>query len=237
MPSDHVSVDGVPGQPRPAATVILLRDTFAGIETYLLRRAPTMAFAPRMHVFPGGRLDAADFDQPCPLDVAALKQMALRGSTDPRTMAALYACAVRETAEEADVRVNSLVLFDHWVTPERDSRRYDVRFFLATLPAGQVATLVTTEAVHAAWWRPADAIALFEAGDLAMLPPTEAVLRYLSDFDSAAAVLAHGNTVPMQPKLPRRQPDGTWQLVHAYDGSVLEQVIDAPHTREDTGRP
>ena len=42
---------------RDAATVVLLRDRPAGPEVYLLRRAPSMAFAAGMHVFPGGSVD------------------------------------------------------------------------------------------------------------------------------------------------------------------------------------
>ena len=41
--------------PREAATVLLLRDGPDGLETWLLRRVPKMAFAPGMSVFPGRR--------------------------------------------------------------------------------------------------------------------------------------------------------------------------------------
>src|SRR3954469_23699161 len=46
--------------PRSAATVILLRDTAAGPEVYVLRRQATMAFASGQYVFPGGSVDARD---------------------------------------------------------------------------------------------------------------------------------------------------------------------------------
>ena len=46
----------------PAATVVLLRPGPAGLEVLLTQRPATMAFAPDMHVFPGGRVDAADAD-------------------------------------------------------------------------------------------------------------------------------------------------------------------------------
>src|SRR5215211_6894924 len=52
--------DSVPSTPAAAASVILLRDGSAGLETYLLHRHARMAFAPSMVVFPGGGLDAAD---------------------------------------------------------------------------------------------------------------------------------------------------------------------------------
>ncbi len=41
----------------PAATVALVRDGDGGLEVLLMRRPGSMAFAPGMHVFPGGRVD------------------------------------------------------------------------------------------------------------------------------------------------------------------------------------
>jgi glyoxylase-like metal-dependent hydrolase (beta-lactamase superfamily II)/8-oxo-dGTP pyrophosphatase MutT (NUDIX family) len=46
--------------PRPAATLILLRDGEAGPEIFMLKRSPTAAFVANAYVFPGGGLDAAD---------------------------------------------------------------------------------------------------------------------------------------------------------------------------------
>jgi NAD(P)-dependent dehydrogenase (short-subunit alcohol dehydrogenase family) len=40
--------------PRPAATVMFVRDAPAGVEVFMLRRVASMAFAPRMMAFPGG---------------------------------------------------------------------------------------------------------------------------------------------------------------------------------------
>ena len=50
-----------PVQPiRPAASVILVRDTDPGFEILMLRRTADAAFAGGMHVFPGGRVDGDD---------------------------------------------------------------------------------------------------------------------------------------------------------------------------------
>ena len=49
-----------PATPRPAATVLLLRDSPQGIEVLMTRRAMTASFAPGAYVFPGGGIDAAD---------------------------------------------------------------------------------------------------------------------------------------------------------------------------------
>ncbi len=235
--------------PRAAATLVLLRDGDDGLETYLLRRATTMAFAPSMHVFPGGRVDPIDFERELRLVGMATDELAELSSCEAGLALALLSCAVRETFEEAGVVVYSeqdgvvevdareVVIFDHWVTPEREGKRYDVRFYAARLPQGQQAALTTTEAVHAAWLRPADAITAFEAGELAMLPPTEDVLRYFAAYGDVDAALRAARGRAFAPKLPRERDDRAWDLVHAYDGWVISEGIPAPHTREETGRP
>ncbi|HEX4901416.1 MAG TPA: hypothetical protein VFV42_01310 [Acidimicrobiales bacterium] len=48
--------------PRPAATVMLLRDGTGGLEVLLLQRASTTPFVPGAHVFPGGAVDDGDHD-------------------------------------------------------------------------------------------------------------------------------------------------------------------------------
>jgi recombination protein RecT len=49
-----------PAVPRPAATIVLLRDGSAGPEALLMRRNRQSGFVPGAWVFPGGRVDAAD---------------------------------------------------------------------------------------------------------------------------------------------------------------------------------
>lgn len=51
-------------QPRPAATVILLRDGIGGPEVYVIRRHDALRFAGGATVFPGGCVEPADGD-PC----------------------------------------------------------------------------------------------------------------------------------------------------------------------------
>jgi glyoxylase-like metal-dependent hydrolase (beta-lactamase superfamily II)/8-oxo-dGTP pyrophosphatase MutT (NUDIX family) len=46
--------------PRPAATLILVRDTDSGMEVFMIRRTQAAAFMGGAHVFPGGGVDAAD---------------------------------------------------------------------------------------------------------------------------------------------------------------------------------
>src|SRR5690606_12961677 len=49
-----------PGPARPAATILLVRDSTDGIEVLMSRRSPAASFAPGAYVFPGGALDEAD---------------------------------------------------------------------------------------------------------------------------------------------------------------------------------
>jgi 8-oxo-dGTP pyrophosphatase MutT (NUDIX family) len=86
----------------------------------------------------------------------------------------------------------------HWVTPEVEPRRFDTRFFLARLPAGQVTRIAGTEADQRLWVRPADAL----EQRLTMLPPTRAVLADLSSYDDVDAALAADRHIsPILPKL------------------------------------
>jgi len=48
--------------PRPAATVIIARDTDDGLEIFMMRRTEQMVFVGGNYVFPGGGLEAADSD-------------------------------------------------------------------------------------------------------------------------------------------------------------------------------
>jgi 8-oxo-dGTP pyrophosphatase MutT (NUDIX family) len=76
-----------------------------------------------------------------------------------------------------------------WITPVGPPRRYDTRFFLAAMPAGQTAVVDAVEAVHAEWLRPADAVDAFAAGLLPMLPPTLGLLLVLSRFGDGDTLL------------------------------------------------
>ena len=53
----------------------------------------------------------------------------------------------------------AIVPWAHWVTPALEERRYDTRFFVAALPAGQETAYIAGEADRSAWWRPSDALA------------------------------------------------------------------------------
>ena len=45
--------------PRPASTLILIRDTACGLEVFLMQRTHRAVFMPGVFVFPGGAVDPA----------------------------------------------------------------------------------------------------------------------------------------------------------------------------------
>jgi 8-oxo-dGTP pyrophosphatase MutT (NUDIX family) len=117
------------------------------------------------------------------------------------------------TANDLVLRADLLRPWGNWVTPAEEPRRYDTRFFLAELPAGQRADGVTTEADHAGWQRPADAIKDWRAGRRGLLPPTWMSLADLAEFDSVAAAMAADRVIDrVIPKVVR-------------EGSVLRVVL------------
>lgn len=93
----------VAAEPRPASTVILLRDTSEGPELYLLRRQQSMAFAAGMTVFPGGRVDPTDSSIADSWSGPSPEWFGQRLGCSAETAAAYVAAAVRETFEESGV--------------------------------------------------------------------------------------------------------------------------------------
>ena len=88
--------------PRDAATVALVRDGASGLEVFLLRRVPEMAFAAGMTVFPGGGVDGAD-DTDLRWGGPGAAGWAEKYAPSPVAARMLVVAAVRETFEECGV--------------------------------------------------------------------------------------------------------------------------------------
>jgi 8-oxo-dGTP pyrophosphatase MutT (NUDIX family) len=67
-----------------------------------------------------------------------------------------------------------------WVTPTVSPIRFDVTFFLAALPPGQVARHISTEASETAWWQPADVLAALKTGAIQLATPQRMLLTELA---------------------------------------------------------
>ena len=202
-----------------------------------------MAFAASAYVFPGGRLDPEDLEVGERLDDEAFDFAALarRLSTDVREARGLLICAARELEEEAGVVVDprTLVVIDHWVTPEWEPLRYDVRFFVAYLPDGADPQPRGTEAVEARWLAPAEAIREADDGQIMLMAPTRAALEHLLYHSQIATLIAAAHAREIVPRMDRLHvhADGSssFAIVHDRTGEILTQ--DRPAPPSETSRP
>jgi 8-oxo-dGTP pyrophosphatase MutT (NUDIX family) len=179
---------GEPSEPRPAASVVLLRrggkHAERALEVLLLKRTESAQFMPGVWVFPGGAVDDGD------------------GADEAR----YKACALRELEEEAGIALpdgEELVLFSRWITPEVVSRRFDAWFFLALAPAHTPPRPDGDETTDAAWFEPAKALEAQAAGDLALAFPTVKQLKSLLPFETAEEALSAHRDRPVEPILPK----------------------------------
>ncbi len=183
-PGEELNV-GEATEPRPAATVILLRGGDEALEVLLVQRNPRSRFMGGAWVFPGG---AVNRDEGSGLE-------------------ALRAAAVRECLEEAAIQLtgpDQLVPFSRWITPAEVKIRFDTWFFLASLPAGQTPRVDGAEVVDLRWYEPEAALADAREGKLLLVFPTIKHLEQLSGFSSAEALLAHArgrHVLPVQPRV------------------------------------
>jgi 8-oxo-dGTP pyrophosphatase MutT (NUDIX family) len=174
-----------PVRPRDAATLVAWRRSSAGLEVLMGRRAARHRFVPHHYVFPGGRVDRADYAAPLlsPLRPESLRKLC--DSCVPRLAQALAVAAVRETWEET-----GLVLGDvsgdrirpdlqhleyalRAITPPQSPVRFHARFFLVEGERLDGALRSNGELLDLAW-RPIDACLRLPIVDV-----TEYVLRKL----------------------------------------------------------
>jgi recombination protein RecT len=214
-----------PATPRPAATVLLLRDTPDGLEVLMTRRSPNASFLPGAYVFPGGGIDAAD---------AQVHAAAQRRATQSDLHLTQAIAAIRESFEELGVLLaqhadgtpatqhdidrldrsapfaaqctslgltlaaHQVFVLAHWVGDRDLARRFDVPFLVARMPLGQIPVADETEQFEPVWVRPADALARHKAGSFFIIYPTIRTLERMAAYPDVNAVL-HACAVTEEP--------------------------------------
>ena len=169
---------------RQAATVVVLRPRDTGsYDVLMVRRNDNVAFMAGAYVFPGGRLDEADASETEPRTERWASRFEDLSPAEEHTY---RAAAARELLEEAQVVIDpaDLVPLAHWVTPEIEIRRFDTRFFLVRVPAGQQARHDESETTALEWLSPADALQSAEQGTIMLPPPTWTTLKRLAPYHS-----------------------------------------------------
>jgi 8-oxo-dGTP pyrophosphatase MutT (NUDIX family) len=190
--------------PRPAATVLLLRedDGPASFSVFMVRRSMQSSFMPGAHVFPGGAVDAADHEGAA-IEGAASR---FRGQLGESEATAHLRAAVREVEEEALFHLPdtaSIWPFARWITPPIESRRFDAWFLLARLPDGAAPSHDAQEVTASEWVDPKDALARYGDGRMILAPPTWYQLWDLARFDSLDAVFSDAKVRAIPPVEPR----------------------------------
>jgi 8-oxo-dGTP pyrophosphatase MutT (NUDIX family) len=179
----------MPAEPRPAASLILLRrggkHAERGVEVLLVRRSEEARFMPGVWVFPGGTVDPED-----------------AGDEE----AAHMACAVRELHEEASIELPpdaELLAWSRWITPEPVPVRFDTRFYVTLAPPHSPPTPDGEETTAAEWFAPADALERHRAGELDLVFPTIKHLESLLPYSSSDEVLESARDRTVEPVMPR----------------------------------
>ncbi len=221
--------------PKPAATVLLLRDATdgSGFEVFMAQRSMQSKFMPGAYVFPGGRVDDEDFDaRPAGAtadDAAARFDHVLDG---PAALAHL-AAAAREVEEEVNVRLPDVAdvhVWSHWITPAIESRRFDTWFLVARMPADASPVHDDFETIASRWVEPRSAVDRYGDGELLLAPPTYYTLWDLARFETADDVLAEARSrrvVAVQPDF--KEVDG--KITILLPGDELfpsDEPVDGP---------
>lgn len=162
----------------PSATVILLRARpREELEVLLLRRNRSLAFHGGDWVFPGGRIDPGDVPP----------------GHDATSLSAARRAALRETEEEAGIRLPSeevLLPYSHWTTPVPFPKRFATWFFVADgVSLHDTNVEVDGGEIDAHWFvTPRRALAAHAEGEIGLPPPTFVTLVELARCASTADV-------------------------------------------------
>jgi 8-oxo-dGTP pyrophosphatase MutT (NUDIX family) len=241
---------------RDAATVLLLREEGERLEVFLVKRNTVVDFMAGAHVFPGGKVDAADSE---PGLIARVT-----GERERSTTVELYIAAIRETFEEAGVLLSCdlrpdqldearqglarkdsfgsileqagasldaalLAPWTRWVTPEVSPKRFDARFFLAAAPPEQLARHDDYETTESVWIEPSKALEQVQRGEMMIAPATYKCLAVLASYRTIGEAFAAARADPPRIWCPVvRMEEGRRLIILSDDPGHPDQYARMP---------
>ncbi|MEH6757825.1 MAG: NUDIX domain-containing protein [Parasphingorhabdus sp.] len=212
-------------KPIPASTLVIFRDQpgSAAPDLLMVERSPKMAFAAGAAVFPGGRIDEADYVFAKDLGhddideygarIAAIREsieetgiaVAVDGDIAPRRIIDARA-ALHEGTVLADIcnqfdwqlSLDKLLPFARWCPPFAEHRIFDTRFYLiAHDDHGAEATVDETENYNLFWNSAEAVLGKADAGKIKIIFPTRRNLERLAQFGSFAEAVEHSRQYPV----------------------------------------
>jgi len=195
-----------------------------------MRRPGGADFAPGAYVFPGGVVHAEDSQWPDEIEAAAVRELFeevgillarngrrfARGRECDRIRGLVaggssFSDALRSSGLEP--ALDRLVLLTRWVTPALLSRRYDARFYLARLPAGQEVHSQADEVSDWLWIAPERAL---REPEITLVYATRKVLESVAPDQDVNGLFARARSLTNVPIVEPRmvQTDSGWEIVH-----------------------
>ena len=221
----------------PAATLIVMRNRASKPpELLMVERSIGMAFAGGAMVFPGGRVDAADFaaaaghDHPdAAARIAAIRETLEESAvavgltpTPDSALAAELALALHSgtlfaellSANRLALDLAALTLFARWKPAFHQTRIFDTLFFLVEAPPGNWhPTPQPGECEAVLWVGAAELLKQITAGQATAIFPTIRTLERLAQYATIADARAAAAAYPIKTITPWiEEIDGTQHL-------------------------
>tara|TARA_R110002095_G_scaffold216393_1_gene213454 strand:- start:15958 stop:16731 length:774 start_codon:yes stop_codon:yes gene_type:complete len=216
-----------PVEPRPAATLILLRKASSRpMQILMVKRHQDIRFAGGAVVFPGGRVDAtdhalADSDKGNAFKIAAIREtfeeggilLAYHAKTGApvskinvdrvlsryRTLISSGKLTFGEMLHKENLiaDTNKLVPFAHWITPPNRVKRFDTHFFVAGYAEDQQADHDGGEITETIWISPAELLTAAKAGQHKLVFATRMNVERLATFKTVDHALKEIQATPV----------------------------------------
>ncbi len=232
-------IDAITGKPMPkpipASTLVIFRDQPGSTAPDLLmvQRSAKMVFAAGAAVFPGGRIDDADFEFAKALGhddfeeygarIAAVREsieetgiaVAVDGNRDAKRVSdarhALHqGTTLADICNQFDwqLELEKLIPFSRWCPPFAEKRVFDTRFYMISHDDHMAqATVDETENYNLFWGNAQSVLDRAEAGDVKIIYPTKRNLERLAQFSSYDEAVAHVGDHPsvmVSPRIEKR---------------------------------